>query len=155
MDYGLVEKNIATATGLEATRMDEVNYDTKVRGQMIGLNASDYAQFIEDLIHHYELEENDWPSLKADGTTTGDILGAVTEKAIAMDIRALKDRKRLPFAQDFAPAAKIARDAGVEIVDENGEEITTDFSRPGAATAMDMATVMKPMEPEVSRLQLL
>ena len=120
---------------IEAGSMDEVNYDTKIRGQMIGLNARDYANFMENVVEKYGLEENDWPSLEADGTTTGDILGAVTDNSIAVDVRALKDRERLPFAQDFAPAARIAKDAGVRIMDERGEPVDTDFTEPGAATA--------------------
>ena len=127
--------NIEAAKPLEAKKMDEVGYDTKIRGQMIGLNAQDYADLIESVVERNDLPENDWPSLKADGTTTGDILGTVTDNSIAVDIRALKDRGRLPFAQDFAPAAKVARDAGVKVVDEKGEPIDTDFSRPRAATA--------------------
>jgi hypothetical protein len=132
---GLPSGNLEAAKPLEAEKMDEVGYDTKIRGQMIGLNARDYADLIESVVERNDLPENDWPSLKADGTTTGDILGTVTDNSIAVDIRALKDRERLPFAQDFAPAAKVARDAGVKVVDEKGEPIDTDFSRPGAATA--------------------
>jgi fructose-1,6-bisphosphatase/inositol monophosphatase family enzyme len=129
------ETAIENSRILEADDMDEVNYDTKIRGQMIGLNARDYADLMENIVEKYELAENDWPSLKADGTTTGDILGAVTDNCIAVDVRALKDRKRLPFAQDFAPAAKIARDAGATVVNEKGEPIDTNFTEPGAATA--------------------
>jgi len=129
------EQTFEAAEPIQVEPMNEVNYDTKIRGQMIGLNAQNYADLISAVVDRYDLPENDWPSLKADGTTTGDILGAVTDNSIAVDIRALKDRERLPFAQDFAPAAKIARDAGVKVVDEQGEPINTDFSRPGAATA--------------------
>lgn len=127
--------NIEDAEELRPREMDEIDYNTKIRGQMIGLNAQDYADFTERLVESYGLEENNWPSMKADGTTTGDILGTVTDKSIALDIRALKDRERLPFAQDFAPAAKIARDAGATVLNEKGEEVETDFTEPGAATA--------------------
>ncbi len=102
---------------------------------MIGRNAQDYAEFMDRLIDLYDLEESEWPSLKADGTTTGDILGTVTDKSIAMDLRALKERERLPFAQDFAPAAKIAKDAGGKVVNEKRDLVETDFTEPGAATA--------------------
>jgi fructose-1,6-bisphosphatase/inositol monophosphatase family enzyme len=129
------QNNIEDAEVLRSGEMNEVNYDTKIRGQMIGRNAGFYADLMDNIIDRYELEENDWPSLKADGTTTGDILGAVTDNSIAVDVRALQDRGRLPFAQDFAPAAKIAEDAGVRVMDENSEPIQTDFSAEGAATA--------------------
>ena len=132
---GLPSGNIEAAEELTADGMDEVNYDTKIRGQMIGLNVRDYATFMENVVDQYGLEENDWPSLKADGTTTGDILGAVTDNSIAVDVRALRDRERLPFAQDFAPAARIAKDAGVKVMDERGNPVGTDFTEPGAATA--------------------
>lgn len=129
------QNSIEDAEVLRSGDMNEVNYDTKIRGQMIGRNAGFYADLMENIIDRYELEENDWPSLKADGTTTGDILGAVTDNSIAVDVRALQGRERLPFAQDFAPAAKIAEDAGVRVMDENSEPIQTDFSEEGAATA--------------------
>lgn len=134
-EYGEHERNVRTSTSLEAVEMDQVDYRTKIRGQLIGRNVSDYAEIMDSLVDHYELEENDWPSLKADGTTTGDILGAVTDNSIAIDVRALKDRERLPFAQDFAPVARIARDAGVEIMNEKGNKVETDFSEPGKGTA--------------------
>lgn len=123
------------STRFNARPLDSVGYETKIRGQMIGRNAHDYAGFMDHLIDLYDLNENEWPSLKADGTTTGDILGTVTDKSIALDIRALKDRDRLPFAQDFAPAARIAKDAGAKIVNEKGEPVQTEFTEPGAATA--------------------
>ena len=132
---GEAESVIGESQLLEASQMDEINYETKIRGQMIGLNARDYANFMEKVVERYGLEESNWPSLKADGTTTGDILGTVTDNSIAIDIRALSDRERLPFAQDFAPAAKIARDAGSTVVTEEGEPIDTDFTEPDAATA--------------------
>lgn len=134
-EYNQHEMNVETATALKANEMDKIGYETKIRGQIIGLNSSDYAEITEKIIDHYQLEENEWPSLKADGTTTGDILGTVTDNSIAIDIRALKDRQRLPYAQDFAPAAKIAEDAGAEIINEEGEQVQTNFSKPGAATA--------------------
>lgn len=133
-EYGEHEMNVNTATALEPVEMDEVDYKTKIRGQLIGRNAQDYAEIMDKIIDHYELEENDWPSLKADGTTTGDILGTVTDNSIAIDIRAQKDRERLPFAQDFAPVARIARDAGVEIMNQNGQPVETNFSEPGEGT---------------------
>jgi len=129
------ETNIEESEILEANQMDEINYETKIRGQVIGLNAQDYANFMENVVERYELEESEWPSLKADGTTTGDILGTVTDNSIAIDIRALRGRERLPFAQDFAAVAKIAMDAGSKIMNEQGEPVNTDFTEPGAGTA--------------------
>jgi len=120
---------------LEADEMDEVDYLTKIRGQAIGKNTQDLTDLMYALVERYDLHENEWPSQKGDGTTTGDILGTVTDNSIAVDVRALKDRERVPFAQDFAPAAKIAQDAGAIITDEKGEAITTDFSKSGAETA--------------------
>jgi hypothetical protein len=128
-------QQVRNSTKFKAGQLDRVGYETKIRGQMIGRNAQDYAGFMDHLIDLYDLEESEWPSLKADGTTTGDILGTVTDKSIALDLRALKDRERLPFAQDFAPAAKIAKDAGSKVVNESGESVETDFTEPGAATA--------------------
>lgn len=128
-------EQVKNSTRFEARPLESIGYETKIRGQMIGRNAHDYARFMDHLIDPYDLEESEWPSLKADGTTTGDILGTVTDKSIAVDFRALKERERLPFAQDFAPAAKIAKNAGSKIVNEKGESVKTDFTEPGVATA--------------------
>jgi hypothetical protein len=91
-------QQVRNSTRFEARPLETVGYETKIRGQMIGHNAHDYAGFMDHLIELYDLEESEWPSLKADGTTTGDILGTFTDKSIALDLRALKDRERLPFA---------------------------------------------------------
>jgi hypothetical protein len=120
---------------MEVEPMAEVGYENKLRGQMIGSNAQDYADLIESLIDTYNLPENEWPSLKADGTTTGDILGTITDNSIAVDIREARGRERLPFAQDFAPAAKIAKDAGVKIMNEKGESVNADLLGEGAAVS--------------------
>ena len=127
-------QQVRNSTRFEARPLDSVGYETKIRGQMIGRNSHNYAEFMDRLIDLYNLKESEWPSLKADGTTTGDILGTVTDKSIAVDLRALKDRERLPFAQDFAPAAKIAKDAGSKVVNEKGDPVETDFTEPGVAT---------------------
>jgi len=87
--YGEHEMNIATATALEPVEMDEIDETTKLKGQMIGKNTLVNARILNDLIDHYDLEEEHHPSLKGDGTTTGDILGTVTDNSIAIDTRAL------------------------------------------------------------------
>jgi len=128
------EETLRNSELMEVDQMNQMDDNTKIRGQIIGLNAQDYPDLIDNVVNRYDLAGNNWPILKADGTT-GDILGAVTDNSIAADVRALKDRERLPFAQDFAPAAKIARDVGVKVMDENGKPVTTGFSKPGEATA--------------------
>lgn len=127
--------NVDEAEELTAPAINEIDNTVKIRGQLIGRNIDDYATISQIMMDEFEPEEADWYSFKADGTSAGDILSTVTDNSVAIDLRALHDdRERLPYAQDFAPAAAIAEAAGATIVDAWNEPVDADFSRSGMVT---------------------
>jgi len=132
--------DLENTSEIQIESLDKIDNTVKLKGQAIGFNISDYAKIMDVWIRELSLSEADHPSFKANGTTTGDILGTLNDRSLAIDLRALKkDTERLPYAHDFVAPARIAKDAGAEIfeVTQDGEleEVSIDYSKPGAATA--------------------
>lgn len=127
--------NLTDSRRLITPEMDEVGYLTKITGQRMGQHSRDIAEFENRLIDEFDLDHEDMPSGKGDGTTAGDILAVVEDNGIAVDLRAIRGFDRAPYPYDFAPAAKILRDSGGQLYNENLEEIETDLSDSGETTS--------------------
>lgn len=134
------DSGIDDASEIKSNPINTIDNTLKLKGQATGFNTSDYGAIMRTWIEANDLEEPDHPSFKADGTTTSDILGTVNDRSLAIDLRALKKgAERLPYAHDFVAPARIAKDAGAEILEvkEDGglSEVNIDYTEPGAATA--------------------
>lgn len=120
---------------LRVPEMDEVGYLTKITGQRMGQHSKDIAEFENRLIEEFNLNHQDMPSGKGDGTTAGDILAVVEDNGIAVDLRAIRGFDRAPYPYDFAPAAKILRDSGGKLYNPDLEQVDTDLSDSGEPTS--------------------
>lgn len=128
-------EDIAGSRQLVTPEMNDVGYLTKVTGQRMGQHSKDIAEFENRLIDEFDLDHQDMPSGKGDGTTAGDLLSVVLDNGIALDLRAVRGFDRAPYPYDFAPAAKILRDSGAKLYNQNLEEVETDLSDSGEPTS--------------------